>query len=228
MNAFIRQEISAVDQHGCDGAQPWKPARQQQGIAYLPIVHARLRHIIGYRAELDTESGVVDCLRRQIMQGPQSGLLLVDLNTAECLKRGRCHTDHMCALLTQEAWTDRELIVHVGNERRSSFWQTVQIQQRLRELGVGFAVDWDIRSSLLYLDTLIDARLICFDADVLKEDEPCSAKAVTQMLQIANRLGIQTLLTGVSDGEQAEEARRRGFHWLQGPLFNRLKRLSAA
>ena len=98
------------------------------------------------------------------------------------------------------------------------------MQKRLQAVGIAIAVSWDGGLELLGIDTLIDARVITFEARLLQPDSQHSAaKAVTQVLHAARKLGIQTMLAGVSDGEEMQKARELGFDWLQGPLFNRLK-----
>lgn len=225
MNAFTRQEITAVHLARSRHPAAWKseqlPGRQE--ITYLPVVDARSTRIVGYQVTAGSKSGAFDCLRMQIMNSPASGILLVELD-ADCLKNGRCHANYMCALFSQEAWTERELVIHLRLHRHSPDWQAMQMQKRLQALGIDVAVSWDGCFSLLALDALIDARVIRFKASALEPERRISeSKAMAQVLQIAKRLGIQTMLAGVSDGEQMEKARKLGFDWLQGPLFNRLK-----
>lgn len=223
MNAFTRQEISAVHltrKTRAGQAEQRLPGRQ---LTYLPIVHARSGRIIGYQADAGADGGIIDCLRRQLMNSPACGLLLMELEAADCLQKNRCQANHMCALFSQEAWTERELVIHLRYGQDGSAWQVTQMQKRLQAQGVGFAVSWDGCPSLLSMDALIDARLIRFEASALETDDDAQARVVLQVMSLAHALGIQTLLAGVSDGEQVEKARKLGFDWLQGPLFNRLK-----
>ena len=218
MNAFTRQEIKAVhltrSRSSADQLQ-----RDRQPITYLPIVEARLQRIVGHQAIAQAENGIFDCVRRQIMHGPQSGLLLVELDAAACLKKGRCHADHLCALFLHEAWTERELVIYLDGGRNNRAGPDTQMQRRLQALGIGFAMSWE-NVGWFALDALIDARLIRFDVAALV---PAQIGPIASMLQAAGRLGIHTLLTGISESEQIEHARDMGFDWLQGPLFNRLK-----
>jgi hypothetical protein len=231
MNAFIRQEISAVHLTRQGKGQPWKPGQtlaESPSTTYLPIVDARLHHIVGYQAAAETASGAFECVRRQLMHGPQSGLLLVELDAAACMKSGRCHTHHLCSLFSHEAWTERELVIHLRYGHDDSAWPAMQMQKRLQAGGIGFAVSWDGCPNLLSLNALIDARLIRFEASALETDNKTQASAVAEVLNLAQALGIQTMLAEVGDGEQVEAARRLGIDWLQGPLFNRMKVLSTA
>ena len=226
MNAFTRQETTALHLTGSRKPAAWKseqPDSVRQQITYLPIVDAHATRIVGYQAAADTGHSAFDCMRTQIMNSPASGLLLMELDAADCLARGRCQTNHLCALFMQEAWTERELVIQLRGSRHGA-WQSAQMQKRLQAVGIAIAVSWDGGLDLLGIDTLIDARVITFEARLLQPDSQHSAaKAVTQVLHAARKLGIQTMLAGVSDGEEMQKARELGFDWLQGPLFNRLK-----
>jgi hypothetical protein len=226
MNAFARLEINAIHL-----TQPRKQAVSEsdllpgrQKLTYLPIVDARSTRILGYQVAVDPGQKVLDCMRMQIMRSPAPGILLMELDATDCLKSGQCGANRLCHLFTQEAWTDRELVIHVRCNQYGPTCEAAQMQKRLQAAGIDVAISWDGCISLLGLDALIDARAIRFDASTLEpENQPSSARAVAQVLQIAGKLGIQTMLAGVSDGDQMERARQLGFDWLQGPLFNRLK-----
>lgn len=228
MNAFTRQEVSAV--HLTRKTMEWQAEQQLPGrqLTYLPIVQARSGRIVGYQAEVSSDSAVIECLRMQLMHSPACGLLLMELEAADCLQKNHCQANHMCDLFSQEAWTERELVIHLRYGQDGSAWQAMQMQKRLQAQGIGFAVSWDGCPILLSIDALIDARLIRFEAKALKTDDDAQARVMAQVLNLAQALGIQTLLAEVSDGEQMEQARKLGFDWLQGPLFNRMKVLSAA
>lgn len=227
MNAFTRQEVAAVHLTRSRNQASREdglllPGRQK--MTYLPIVDVRSARILGYQAAVEPGHKVFDCMRMQIMRSPAPGILLMELDAAACLKSGQCGTNRLCSLFTREAWTDRELVIHVRCNPHGSTCEAIQMQKRLQAAGIDVAVSWDGCISLLGLDALIDARVIRFDASVLaSEDRPSSVRAVAQVLQIAKKLGIETMLAGVSDGDQMERARQLGFDWLQGPLFNRLK-----
>lgn len=227
MNAFTRQEITAVHLTGLRKSAAWKSEQLEvhQQITYLPIVDAYTARIIGYQAAANIEYGAFDCLRMQIMNSPTTGLLLMELDAADCLGKGYCQANHLCALFMQEAWTERELVIQLRGSQHATAWQSAQMQKRLQTAGINIAMSWDSRLNLLNnIDMLIDARVITFEARLLEPDSQHSAaKVVTQVLHIAQKLGIQTMLAGVSDGEEMQKARELGFDWLQGPLFNRLK-----
>lgn len=221
MDAYSPQEFSAV--HQPQVGSKWKSGNEQPArFTYLPIVDARASRVVGYQAAA-ADGVVVDCLRQQLMHSPACGLLLMELEAADCLQKGRCQSNHMCALFSQEAWTDRELVIHLHSDPSGSDWPVIQMQKRLQSQGIGFSVNWKGCQSLLSMDALIDARLIRFEASALEAGDDVQAASLSHGLHLARSLGIQTLLTGVSDGEQVEAARSQGFDWLQGPLFNRLK-----
>lgn len=225
MNAFTRQELTAIHLKGPGKPAVWKseqPLFDRRPSTYLPIMDARDAHLVGYQAVAATESGAFDCLRKQIMNSPAPGLLLIELDAAGCLGKGRCQASHLCALFMQDAWTERELVIQLRGRRHDG--QYAQMQKRLQSAGISFAISWDGRMDLPSIDTLIDARLLTFDAALLRPHwQPSAVKAVAQVLNVVRKLGIQTMLTGVSDGEEMENARELGFDWLHGPLFNRLK-----
>lgn len=225
MNAFTRQEITAVHL-----TRTRNEAVSEVGLilpgktAYLPIVDARSSRILGYQATVDPGLGSFDCTRMQIAKSPAQGLLLMDMSAADCLKGGPCGAGRFCDLFAREAWTERELVIHVRCKGQGSVCEVARMQQRLQSAGIGVAVSWEGCVSLHALDALIDARVIRFEATILEPDRQlASSHAMDQVLRVAKRLGIQTMLAEVSDGEQIEQARRLGFDWLQGPLFNRLK-----
>ena len=225
MNAFTRQELTALHLKGPGKPAVWKseqPLFDHQPTIYLPIMDARDAHIVGYQAVAANECGTVDCLRKQIMNSPAPGLLLIELDAAGCLGKGHCQASHLCALFMQDAWTERELVIQLRGRRYDG--QYAQMQKRLQSAGISFAVSWDGRMDFSSIDTLIDARLITFDTALLRPHwQPSAVKAVTQVLHVARKLGIQTMLTGVSDGEEMENVKELGFDWLHGPLFSRLK-----
>ena len=137
MNAFTREETAAINLTGPRNSAAWKseqllPARQQ--ITYLPIVDARTAGIVGYRAAVNAAHDVFDCMRMQIMNSPTAGLLFIELDAANCLKKGCCQANHLCALFMQEAWTDRELVIQLRRRPQESSWQS----QR-RNIGRGAA-----------------------------------------------------------------------------------------
>src|SRR3546814_15346051 len=97
----------------------------------------------------------------------------------------------------KEAWTERELVIQLRGSRHGKAWQSAHMQKRLQALGIAIAVSWDACLDLLGIDTLIDARVITFEARLLGPDSQHSAgKAVTKALHVASKMGIQTMLGG--------------------------------
>ena len=141
MNAFTRQELTAIHLKGPGKPAVWKseqPLFDHQPTIYLPIMDARDAHIVGYQAVAANECGTVDCLRKQIMNSPAPGLLLIELDAAGCLGKGHCQASHLCALFMQDAWTERELVIQLRGRRYDG--QYAQMQKRLQaKTGAGGA-----------------------------------------------------------------------------------------
>lgn len=114
-------------------------------------------------------------------------------------------------LLQQQLWSDRELIVHLDHPDDEA-WPSMELYKGLQKAGIPIMVDasaaWDLPS----LNILIDAHVIRFDATQLPE-------SVEPLLDLAQMMGIQTLLANVSNASQVEWARQMGFDWLQGRLL---------
>jgi len=72
------------------------------------------------------------------------------------------------------------------------------------------------------LSAFLDASIIKFNGMELQRLNESAAEAtVDWLVSAARRIGVQTIMSGVSDCQQFEWAKRLGVDCVQGRLFNR-------
>jgi EAL domain-containing protein (putative c-di-GMP-specific phosphodiesterase class I) len=79
-----------------------------------------------------------------------------------------------------------------------------------------------IRWGMFSLSAFLDASIIKLNSEELRlAGNSVVKQTVTWMVSAARRIGVHTLMAGVSDCQEFEWAKRMGVDYVQGALFDR-------
>lgn len=210
MNAFTRQEISAITPRKT-GAR-WSRVRSRfvtRSHQYDAVVDARTRHIVAYHAAKTASSihSVLEEIPLCIESSPADSPLLLSLNLRDYVEEEHVQGNVLLELLEGYLWLDRELMIHLDHPDDDA-WCSLEMYKRLQRAGiptmVGAGRAWDLSST----NILLDAHIIRFNAAQLPT-------CVDQLLELSQRIGIQTLLADVRDQAHVAWALENGINLLQ-------------
>lgn len=210
MNAFTRQEISAI--RPSEPSKGWSrvpTCSAAQSPQYHAVVDAGTRHIVAYHATKTASSihSVLEEIALCIDSGPAGGPLLLSLDLKDCMEEEHVEGNGLFELLERYLWSDRELMIHLGHPDDDA-WCSLEMYKRLQKAGIQTMVDagmaWDLPSTHI----LLDAHIIRFNAARLPP-------GVDQLLELAQRIGVQTLYTNIANRAQVAWALKQGIDWLQ-------------
>ena len=218
------------------------------GVEYRPIVEVQTGEVFGYQASArfwTKEQRMINagrmfaCLHKnplllfhtelelkklQIAQFPCSGWLMLDLDIDSFMEGGESQQNPFLQLFKEQAWSERELIINVvENHNMADAHRSQRMIELLQQSGTAVALeDIGVRWGMFSLSAFLDASVIKFNGLALKALNESAAQATLNWLvSAARRIGVQTILDGVSTCEQFDWARRMGVDCVQGSLFAR-------
>ena len=218
------------------------------GVEYQPIVEVQAGEIVGYQAaarfwtkdqRILNAGRMFACLHKnplllfhvelelkklQISQFPGSGWLILDLDIDSFFEGGASLQNPFLQLFKEYAWSDCELIINVvENHNMADAHRSQRMIELLQQSGTAVALeDIGVRWGMFSLSAFLDASVIKFNGLALKALNESAAQATLDWLvSAARRIGVQTILDGVSTCEQFDWARRMGVDCVQGSLFAR-------
>jgi EAL domain-containing protein (putative c-di-GMP-specific phosphodiesterase class I) len=150
--------------------------------------------------------------------------LMLDLDIDSFVEGGQTLSNPFLALFKSHAWSERELVINlVENHHKADADRSQRVIELLQKSGTSVAMeDVGVRWGMFSLSAFLDASIIKFNGMELKRLNETAAKAtVDWLVSAARRIGVQTIMSGVSDCEQFEWARRLGVDCVQGSLFAR-------
>lgn len=150
--------------------------------------------------------------------------LMLDLDIDSFMEGGQTLSNPFLALFKSHAWSERELVINlVENHHTADAHRSQRVIELLQQSGTAVAMeDIGVRWGMFSLSAFLDASIIKFNGTELKRLNETAARAtVDWLVSAARRIGVQTIMSGVSDCEQFEWARQLGVDCVQGSLFAR-------
>lgn len=150
--------------------------------------------------------------------------LMLDLDIDSFVEGGQSLSNPFLALFKSHAWSERELVINlVENHHTADVDRSQRVIELLQQSGTAVAMeDVGVRWGMFSLSAFLDASIIKFNGAELKRlNESAATATVDWLVSAARRIGVQTIMAGVSDCHEFEWARRLGVDCVQGGLFNR-------
>jgi EAL domain-containing protein (putative c-di-GMP-specific phosphodiesterase class I) len=150
--------------------------------------------------------------------------LMLDLDIDSFVEGGQSLTNPFLALFKSYAWSERELVINlVENHHTADALRSQRVIELLQQSGTAVAMeDIGVRWGMFSLSAFLDASIIKFNGTELRRLNASAATAtIDWLVSAARRIGVQTMMAGVSDCQGFEWAKRLGVDCVQGGLFNR-------
>ncbi len=150
--------------------------------------------------------------------------LMLDLDIDSFVEGGQSLSNPFLSLFKSHAWSERELVINlVENHHTADADRSQRVIELLQQSGTAVAMeDVGVRWGMFSLSAFLDASIIKFNGAELKRLNESAAKAtVDWLVSAARRIGVETIMAGVSDCQDFEWARRLGVDCVQGELFTR-------
>ena len=218
------------------------------GVDYRPIVTLQGDEIAGYQAAARfwTASQVplsagrlfarlhenplllfhteLEMKKLQIAHHPGNGYLMVDLDIDSFFEGGETMENPFLALFKRHAWSEHELVVNVvENHTTADALRSQRLIELLQRSGTAVALeDVGVGWGMFSLSAFLDASVVKFNGMALKQlNEQAAEATLDWLVSAARRIGVQTILDGVSSCDDMDWARRMGVDCVQGALFAR-------
>lgn len=218
------------------------------GVEYQPIIDLQSEEIFGYQAsarfwthnQRQLSAGrlfarlhenplllfytELEMKKLQITHHPGSGYLMLDLDIDSFFEGGEALDNPFLLLFKDHAWSERELIINVvENHTTADAMRSQRMIELLQQSGTSVALeDIGVRWGMFSLSAFLDARVVRFNGMALKQLNEHAAEATLDWLvSAARRIGVQTILDGVSSCAELDWAKRMGVDCVQGELFSR-------
>lgn len=157
-------------------------------------------------------------------RGHDTSWLMLNLDIDSFMEGGETLSNPFLALFKSHAWSERELVINVvENHHQADGDRSQRVIELLQQSGTAVAMeDIGVRWGMFSISAFLDASIIKFNGMELKRVNESSARAMVDWLvSAARRIGVQTLMAGVTDCAQFEWARQLGVDCVQGNLFAR-------
>lgn len=218
------------------------------GVEYQPIIDLQGNEIFGYQAsarfwahdQRQLSAGrmfarlhenplllfytELEMKKLQISHHPGGGCLMLDLDIDSFFEGGEALDNPFLRLFKGHAWSEHELIVNVvENHNTADALRSQRMIELLQRSGTSVALeDIGVRWGMFSLSAFLDASVVKFNGMALKQLNEHAAEATLDWLvSAARKIGVQTILDGVSSCEELEWAKRMGVDCVQGELFSR-------
>lgn len=149
---------------------------------------------------------------------------MLDLDIDSFVEGGQSLFNPFLSLFKSHAWSERELVINlVENHHTADADRSQRVIELLQQSGTAVAMeDVGVRWGMFSLSAFLDTSIIKFNGAELKRLNESAAKAtVDWLVSAARRIGVETIMAGVSDCQDFEWARRLGVDCVQGELFTR-------
>lgn len=150
--------------------------------------------------------------------------LMLDLDIDSFMEAEQEPANPFVELFKQHSWSECELVINlVENRHAANIGRSQRVTELLQQNGIAVAMeDAGVRWDMLSLSAFLDAAVIKFNGAELQRLNASVAEAtVDWLVNAARRIGVQTLMTGISDCRAFEWARRLGVDCVRGSLFDR-------
>ena len=150
--------------------------------------------------------------------------MMLDLDIDSFFEGGEALDNPFLTLFKQHAWSEHELIINVvENHNTADAMRSQRMIELLQRSGTSVALeDLGVRWGMFSLSAFLDASVVKFNGMALKQLNEHAAEATLDWLvSAARRIGVQTILDGVSSCDELDWARRMGVDCVQGELFAR-------
>lgn len=166
--------------------------------------------------------------RRQIERFPlgqhAANQLMLDLDIDSFMEAEQEPSNPFIELFKLHSWSERELVINlVENHHTADAGRSQRVIELMQQNGIAVAMeDAGVRWGMFSLSAFLDASIIKFNGLELQRLNASAAEAtVDWLVSAARRVGVQTLMSGISDCHQFEWAKRLGVDCVQGRLFER-------
>lgn len=217
MNAFARNEIAILGSgYGVVQRHPL-PVRTALQFLYEPIITLATGRPAGYQASMPTMTSVggYTLCRMQLEHCPPSDLLLLNLSPDALLGREA----GLLPLLAEHVWEDHELVVNIVHQDKGHARDSRLAYQRLQQAGIAIALEDTAVLEINNLAAFLDARLLKINVSTLETPARKRSTPLECMLDVARKVGIQTLLAGVETKEHLDWAKKLDVDLVQGAYF---------
>jgi len=150
--------------------------------------------------------------------------LMLDLDIDSFMEANQGINNPFIDLFKLHSWSERELVINlVENHHTADAYRSQRVIELLQQNGIAVAMeDAGVRWGMFSLSAFLDASIIKFNGMELQRLNESAAEAtVDWLVSAARRIGVQTIMSGVSDCQQFEWAKRLGVDCVQGRLFDR-------
>lgn len=152
--------------------------------------------------------------------------LMLDLDIDSFMEAEQESSNPFIELFKLYSWSERELVINLVENRRTDTadaGRSQRVIELLQQNGIAVAMeDAGVRWGTFSLSAFLDASIIKFNGAGLQRLNASAAEAtVDWLVSAARRIGVQTLMSGISDCQQFEWAKRLGVDCVQGRLFER-------
>ena len=159
----------------------------------------------------------------QIAHHPGGGYLMVDLDIDSFFEGGETPDNPFLAVFKRHAWSERELVINVvENHTTADALRSQALIELLQRTGTAIALeDVGVGWGMFSLGAFLDASVVKFNGMALKQlNEQAAEATLDWLVSAARRIGVQTILDGVSNSDDMAWARRMGVDCVQGALFS--------
>lgn len=150
--------------------------------------------------------------------------LILDLDIDSFIEADQSNSNPFIDLFKLHSWSERELVINlVENHHTADAYRSQHVIELLQQNGIAVAMeDAGVRRGMFSLSAFLDASIIKFNGIELQRLNESAAEAtVDWLVSAARRIGVQTIMSGVSGYQQFEWAKRLGVDCVQGSLFDR-------